>query len=715
MRCMKEKRVKNNNLSKCLLILFSIFVSSLFAQKDSLLQVLHTAKDTTRIATLIRLAGVQLMAGERDEAEKSLKEAESTNRSIKDSVLYAKINLRFASLEYRKSEFKNAYTRCHDLLPFLLRLGDDAFINECKTNLGMCIGRMGDFRSALEYYHEVLPYYEKQKDSRPLIRLYSNIAGVYFDQLDYNMAIEYFNRSLKISLDLKDHKTIGQSYNNIGSALQNMGKHKEAKQYYLKAIPINKYSKNLHNLAYNYMNIASCEFNEGDLDLATEHNKESLKILRSLEDPYAIASCLNMEAELLMAQGKSKEALKVMEESVLLSEKTGSPLLMEKTYKQLADVYSKTGDHKNSNKYLYKFITTRDSIINENIREEVTKKKLAYEFEKQHLSDSLESAARQKILSDQIENSKKRASLQRNISIISVFSVFAVSVLAFFVYRGAKRNKNASIIIEQQKKVVELKNKEMTDSMHYAKKIQHNLMAQKELINSYFPNNFILFKPKDIVSGDFYWATIKNDQFFLAVCDSTGHGIPGAFMSLLNMGFLTEAIKEKNISEPNAILNYIRIKLMESFGKDGQKDGMDGIVLCFDKKKNTITYSAANNPPILVRNGRVGELPYDKMPVGRGEKTDSFTLHQLHLKAGDSLYIYTDGYADQFGGTKARLTDGTFGQGKKYMYKKLNQKLLELNSKNMEEQLTELNKEFDQWKGELEQVDDVCVVGIKFT
>lgn len=685
-----------------MILFFSMHIVSFHAQKDSLLQVIKTAKDTSRIATLIRLASVQLNSGDREGAEQSLKEAETENQKINDSILYAKINLRFATLEYRKSEFKNAYTRCHKLLPLLLRLGKASLINECKTNLGMCIGRMGDFRSALEYYHEVLPYYEKQKDSRPLIRLYSNIAGVYFDQLDYNMAIEYFNRSLRISLDLKDYKTIGQSYNNIGSALQNQGKHKEAKQYYMKAVPINKYAKNFHNLAYNYMNIASCEYFEGDLTGANEHNTEALKMLRELKDPYAIASCLNMQAEIFISEKKINEAKKVMEESVKLSEQTGSPLLMEKTYKQMADVYKVAGDHKNSNLFLYKFITTRDSIINENIREEVTKKKIAYEFEKQRLADSLASAATESRLNEQIAYSHKETQMQRNISLISILSLVLMALLSFFIFRGYKRNKSASLIIAQQKKIVELKNKEITDSMYYARTIQYNLMAQRSFIDKYFPQNFILFKPKDIVSGDFYWAGEKNDLVFIAACDSTGHGVPGAFMSLLNIGYMNEAVKEKNITQPNEVFNYVRERLMEAFAQEGQKDGMDGIIVCLDRKSKKMTYAAANNVPVLVRNGRAGYLENDKMPVGKGERAEPFKLYELDLKSGDTLYLYTDGFADQFGGAK----------GKKYMYKRLNEKLQTLSKEPMNVQKEALENEFQNWKGSLEQIDDVCIIGI---
>ena len=212
-----------------------------------------------------------------------------------------------------------------------------------------------------------------------------------------------------------------------------------------------------------------------------------------------------------------------------------------------------------------------------------------------------------------------------------------------------------------------------------------------------------MFKPKDIVSGDFYWATEHNNKFYLAVCDCTGHGVPGAFMSLLNIGFLNEAIKEKNIAGPGEIFNYVRKRLISSISGDGQQDGMDGILLCIDKTTNEITYSAANNEPVLISNNQILELPKDKMPVGKGEKIDSFKTHAIKLNAGDTLYLYTDGYADQFGGTK----------GKKFKYKALNELLFSIKDESMENQKELLNTTIEKWKGNLEQVDDILIVGIK--
>lgn len=268
-----------------------------------------------------------------------------------------------------------------------------------------------------------------------------------------------------------------------------------------------------------------------------------------------------------------------------------------------------------------------------------------------------------------------------------------------------------------QKAIIEAKNKDITDSIQYAKKIQLALMSETQLFNETFKENFVLFKPKDIVSGDFYWATKKiasvvnekgelenHELFYLAVCDSTGHGVPGAFMSVLNISYLNEAINEKNISEPNEVFNFVRKKLTTNLGKGEQKDGFDGTLLCVNKTTGVVTYSAALNSPILISEKSMTELKCDRMPVGSGEKQEKFSLNTVNVKKGDRLYIYTDGYADQFGGPR----------GKKFMSKKLNEFIQSISGLSLSKQSELLFRIFEDWKGGLEQIDDVCIIGLKF-
>jgi serine phosphatase RsbU (regulator of sigma subunit) len=227
-------------------------------------------------------------------------------------------------------------------------------------------------------------------------------------------------------------------------------------------------------------------------------------------------------------------------------------------------------------------------------------------------------------------------------------------------------------------------------------------------------NFFILYKPKDIVSGDFYYALAhqpagsKNELFFICTADCTGHGVPGALMSMMGISHLNESIIEKNLAHPNEILDNMRKGIIASLNPEGSeeesKDGMDCVLCAYDFPNMKLEFAAANNPLWLVRDKQLTEYKPDKMPVGKyGEEMRPFTLHTIDLKKGDIVYTFTDGYADQFGGEK----------GKKFKYKQLLEKLLENCEKSMEEQKAILEDSFEKWKGNLEQVDDVCIIGVR--
>ena len=268
-----------------------------------------------------------------------------------------------------------------------------------------------------------------------------------------------------------------------------------------------------------------------------------------------------------------------------------------------------------------------------------------------------------------------------------------------------RRLQGQSEILEKQKFMLEERQKEIIDSITYAKYIQYALLAHSDFLKQNLPAHFILFQPKDIVSGDFYWAAKKDNRFYFAICDCTGHGVPGAFMSLLNVSFLNEAINEKEIIAPNEILNYVRTKLVSSLAHQGHMDGMDGTLVCFTEESTRITYASAYNKPLLIRNNTILALEADKMPVGKGEKLLSFTHYELDLEKGDVIYFYTDGFADQFGGPL----------NKKFKYKALNDLLLSISVHPPNEQELLLKIAFENWKGNEEQIDDVCIAGIVFS
>jgi serine phosphatase RsbU (regulator of sigma subunit) len=263
-------------------------------------------------------------------------------------------------------------------------------------------------------------------------------------------------------------------------------------------------------------------------------------------------------------------------------------------------------------------------------------------------------------------------------------------------------------MVNAEKSELELKNKNLTDSLIYAQRIQEALLPSETYFRKHFLDSFILFKPKDIVSGDFYWIGENDKQFFFSVGDCTGHGVPGAFMSTLGISTMNEIITNNIELQANTALKLLREKIKTSLhqtGKEGEAaDGMDMAFCVLNKNKTILQYSGAYNPLFIVQGGEFKEYKADRMPIGiyYGEK-DDFTNYEINIKKGDTIYICTDGIYDQFGGP----------DGSKYKKANLKRLLADNYYRSMAEQRAILENEFDSWKGSGEQIDDVTIIGIK--
>ncbi|MBL4669003.1 MAG: DUF4154 domain-containing protein [Flavobacteriales bacterium] len=301
---------------------------------------------------------------------------------------------------------------------------------------------------------------------------------------------------------------------------------------------------------------------------------------------------------------------------------------------------------------------------------------------------------------------------QKSIIWLSILFLLIVSVLGILAYRSYHLKNKANILIlkqkdeiEEQHQVLEEQHKEITDSINYAKRIQDAILPPLKLVREYMPDSFILYQPKDIIAGDFYWMENVNNLIIFAAADCTGHGVPGALVSVVCHNAMNRAVREFNLVKPNEILNKTREIVIETFEQSDEEvhDGMDIALCTINKETNKLNFSGANNGLYLIRNGVLTEVKPDKQPIGIYHLVKPFTNHELDLEKGDVLYTFSDGYADQFGGVK----------GKKFMYKPFRKLLLDIHQKPMEEQHKILVDAFENWRGDLEQVDDVCIIGVR--
>lgn len=301
---------------------------------------------------------------------------------------------------------------------------------------------------------------------------------------------------------------------------------------------------------------------------------------------------------------------------------------------------------------------------------------------------------------------------QKSIIWLSVIFLLVVSVLGILAYRSYRLKNKANILvihqkeeIEKQHEVLEEQHREITDSINYAKRIQDAILPPLKIVRGYMPDSFILYKPKDIVAGDFYWMEGVNNLIIFAAADCTGHGVPGAMVSVVCHNAMNRAVREFMLVEPHEILDKTREIVLETFAHSTEQvnDGMDIALCTLNTESNKLSFAGANNGLYLIRQGELTQIKADKQPIGKYEDAKPFTLHEFDLEKGDVIYTFSDGYPDQFGGAK----------GKKFMYKPFRELLLSIHHKPMEEQQTLLLNAFEEWRGSMDQIDDVCIIGVR--
>ncbi len=710
---------------------------------DSILPLYHKANhDSIRLRHLIFFAntlGDEKIWPRYNQLALKLAEKGGEDKAFLIFKTHALNNVAY-ELSTLKNDAKGALAIYEDIFKIQTRLNDLTGLSATTNNLANIYKKQGDTEKAIEYHLKSLTIKERNNDKLGVGISYNNLGSIYKDQGDLASAVNCFSKALKLFESQKDNRQVANALINLGRVYQNQGDVNKALENYKKAKLLfemigerQSVASTLHfiGLAYedkgesekafkNYYE-AKREYEKiGDLigignshiyiaesyrrlrrqDSAIILLNKACDIFKKGENKYTLTQAYSNLADIYFERNELLKAENYAKEALQIAKNFGYPSLIRGPSYVLYRVYKKQSKIGPSLEMYEQFIKMRDSLDRIENKKGILKQQFKSEYDKKIVADSIAQANIRLIEQNKHDHEIAR---QRLFTYGGVFGFVLMLVIAFISFRAFKNKQHANKEISQQKHIIEEKQKAIVDSINYAKRIQYTLLAHEDLLKGNLNEHFVIFKPKDIVSGDFYWATSANNKFYLAVCDSTGHGVPGAFMSLLNIGFLSEAINEKGIYQPHEVLNYVRQKLIESISKEEQKDGFDGTLVCFDKANNSITYSSANNRVLLFQNEKINELGYDKMPVGQAEKLNSFNLHTVNGNKGDILYLLTDGYSDQFGGPA----------GKKFKYKQFSETLYQIATLPLPQQKEKLEFAFNAWKGEQEQVDDVCVIGIR--
>ncbi len=699
-----------------------------FSLADSAITSLSQKDNNNRyIVKALNIKAKALSAqNEFDSAEKILNETIQLGTSIADKNGVANAYYLLGSIYSDKGFYPKSKELFLKSIDIRTSINDELGLAASYSFLGLTYSHLGDYMLGIEYIQKSITIREKIQDKRGLANSYLCLYKIYIDIGESDKAIESELKSLEICREIKDLQCVSGRLTNLGKIYQNKGDFSKALSYHFMALAISKQINIRNRIADVHENIARNYNQTKKYNDALKHIDSCIIIRQIIGDEEGLVSSTLVLSQINYNQHHIKDAINNANQALNASLKLKLPYLIKDANLVLSNAYSQVNNTDKALLHYKQYIVLRDSLYNIDKTKEIVRKELEFNFNKKQELQKLEVA--KKLAQTDAESRK-----QQLIIILSVIALIILSsLLAFAIWQYRLKIKSGkqlqylnsdlnlknyqlkenSLVIETQHNTIHQKNKEITDSIRYAQKIQTAMMPLKHEFASFFTDSFVLFEPKDIISGDFFWITQKNDKIIFATGDCTGHGVPGGFMSMLGVSLLNEIINEHDLTEPALILSRLRKKVITALRQKGlsgeQQDGMDMTICVIDKEQMTLQYAAANHAFYIVRKQEADyellEYSGDKQPVGIfGSDLKPFKQHSIDLKIDDVIYTFTDGYADQFGGPK----------GKKFKYKQLKELLLSIQHLDLLEQEDIVKERFTIWKGNLEQVDDVCIIGIR--
>jgi serine phosphatase RsbU (regulator of sigma subunit)/Tfp pilus assembly protein PilF len=726
-------------------MIYSSCISAQTAKIDSLKKVLrtYTTEDTAKANTMIALCQAYLI-----DVNYNGKIQELTARLLilsqklkfKKGIAYSYLNL--GVIDFGEQKYEHALIYYCRALALMEEIGNKKGISSCLQNIGYAKLYQGKYKEAIDYTLKGAKIKEEIGDKRRAANGYTNIGNSYANMGDYQQATNYFFKALKLSEEINDSAGISSSYLNIGGIFYEQHNFEAALGYNEKALKIKILFGDRKTQGIIYSNIANIFSAQEKYQKALMYNLQAMQIAEEINDKQGVNNCCTNIGNNYVAQNKFNEALpyflKALKSSIELGDKAimissynglGKCYEQQKNYSQALKQYSEAlqlskdigfksgirdayGNLSSVNEKLEKldqalaynklFSSVKDSILNEESLKQTAELNTRYETEKKEKEILL-------LTKDQQLKDKtlKEQQLVRIGLIIGLALFLSLSFVLFNRYRFKQK---ANLILEKQKQEIHKKNMLITDSIDYAKTIQEAILPTDEKLNAFFPEHFIFYKPKAIVSGDFYWIGKKDDKLICAVADCTGHGVPGAFMSLLGHNILENILQRDTAVDPGTILTALNEEIVMRFsnGKEMEsvKHAMDIAIISIDNTTGELQHAGAKNSIYLIRQNELTELKADRMSTGiisRDYSPVIYTNNKCKIQKGDVVYLFSDGFPDQRGGPDK----------KKFYYQPFKDLLATINNLPLEEQKQQLDNTIHKWMGDGEQIDDILVMGIK--
>ena len=597
------------------------------------------------------------------------------------AIYYSNLGLKSVSTQLDSFKFNNQlstyyssggnYDKSIDLLNQNLKIakrGNDTQ-NEANSllKLGVVYSINGDYDLSLEQFEEAKQLFESIKDLQGVSSSLNNIASIYSSKKEYRKALKYFNKSLELEYQLDNSLGIGRSLNNLGVTYKNL------KEY----------------------------------DTAIDYLLESARIKEELGDSIGLVKTLIRIGDIYSSFEDFENALNIFEDAFLISEDLDNKLITMDLNYQLYKLYSRAGEFENGLNYYKTYTDLKDSIFSQEQSKNISNLKVVYETEKKE--QKIELLNRENKI---IELDNKKQIILRNSSILGLALALVISFLIFRVYKNKKKAHRELTVAHNKlidaNNIIKEKNENIMSSIRYAQRIQNAILPLLDKMQEDMFETSILFMPKDIVSGDFYWHSKVDGYYFIAAVDCTGHGVPGAFMSMIGNTLLNKIVNEKKVYNTAEILEQLNSEVKDALKQESKesqtRDGMDVSLCRIDLESGQVIYTGARRPLYVIDNGELVEIKGDRKSIGGVEKRKkSFSEIDVKVKQSSLLVLTSDGFSGQ---------QNSFG--KKFGSKNLKEIILEHRDLNVTDFNRVLLDKLLAHKGDYEQNDDITVVTIKF-